>query len=104
MSMNHYTNKSGYNAISSQVEWLFKASEPPAKHPKGAYFTNLGIDAPNLAKRLRIPKEKIEYYFSFVDVGDLKPLKGGRGKYIFYSEDDYTVGPERQIGKGETGL
>ncbi|WP_437610720.1 hypothetical protein WMF20_03665 [Sorangium sp. So ce834] len=102
--MNHFTSKTGYNAIGSQLDWCFKASEPPADHPKGAYFTTLSPEAPNLAVRLRIPREKLEFVFKFHDAGDLKPLHGGRGTYIFYSPVDYTVTQERQEFKGATGL
>jgi hypothetical protein len=96
----HYTDDDGFKAIDSQVAWLFKAAQPPGDHPRGAYFTTLGADATNLALRLRIPTEKTRWFFSFVDVGDLKPLEGGRGRYIFYSPHDYVVGRERQLDSG----
>ncbi len=102
--MFHYTDKSGYNAIVSQVVWRFKASQPPGKHPFGAYFTTLGADTRNLASRLRISRPKVAYFFRFTDVGDLLPLPGDRGEYVFYSATDYLVGPERQEDHGETGL
>ena len=102
--MNHFTDKSGYNAISSQPDWCFKASKPPADHPVGAYFTTLAPQSPNLAVRLRIPREKLKFVFQFFDAGDLLPLEGGRGAYIFYSPSDYVVVESRQRFKGETGL
>lgn len=102
--MFHYTDKGGYNAIVSQVTWRFIASQPPGKHPFGAYFTTLAPDTRNLANKLRIPKAKVAFFFAFADIGDLTPLPGNRGEYIFYSPDDYSVGRDRQEDHGETGL
>lgn len=99
-SMYHCTDRDGYNAIKSQPVWRFVASQPPGAHPFGAYFTTLGRDTPNLAQRLRIPRSKVEYFFEFRDVGDLRPLPGGRGQYIFYSPTDYLVDQSRQIDSG----
>jgi len=97
----HYTDDSGFKAIGSQLTWLFKASKPPTR-PFGAYFTTLGPGIDYLAKRLRIPKSKIEFVFCFTDGTDLKPLDGGRGQFIFYSSDDYPVEANRQIDSGLT--
>jgi hypothetical protein len=69
----HYTDEDGYNAIRSQPIWVFKASQPPGKHPVGAYFTTLGPTTANLAKRLRIPTSKLEYVFCFHGAEDLSP-------------------------------
>ena len=102
--MNHFTDKPGYDTVSSQPVWCFRASQPPGRHPIGAYFTTLGPEAPNLAVRLRIPREKVAFVFQFVDAGDLAPLRGGRGAYIFYSPTDYIVVQERQRHRGGTGL
>jgi hypothetical protein len=102
--MNHFTDKAGYDAIGSQVDWCFKAGQPPGNHPKGAYFTTLSAGEPNLAVRLRIPRTKLALVFQFVDAGDLARLPGGRGEYIFHSPRDYVVEGERQQFKGETGL
>ncbi|XXY18785.1 hypothetical protein WME88_03925 [Sorangium sp. So ce216] len=88
---------------SSQLDWCFKASDPPADHPKGAYFTTLSPQAPNLAVRLRIPREKLEFMVKFHDAGDLKPLDGGRGTYIFHSPGDYTGVKKSSGTKGATG-
>jgi hypothetical protein len=100
----HYTNDKGYKAISSQQTWLFKAAKPPGDHPKGAYFTTLQPGTRNLAKRLfvRGSSDKITYVFCFSGGDDLKPLEGGRGAFIFYSEDDYPVEEERQGPHGAT--
>jgi hypothetical protein len=76
--------------------WNFKAAQPPGDHPFGAYFTTLTETTPLLARRLRIPKEKVEYVFSFADVGDLKKLRGDRGEISRYSPADYPVEPPRQ--------
>lgn len=99
----HYTDRDGYKAIGAQPDWVFKASDPPGDHPRGAYFTTLRPDERNLAQRLRIPKRKVAFAFCFNDSGDLVPLPGGRGQYIFFSRDDYKVGPERQVAHGSRG-
>jgi hypothetical protein len=96
----HYTDGDGFNAIRAQPIWVFKAAQPAGDHPRGAYFTTVGPDAPNLAKRLRIPKAKIAFVFYFSDGSDLKPLPGGRGAFIFFSPDDYAVEKNRQIDHG----
>jgi hypothetical protein len=92
----HYTDAAGFKAIVSQKEWLFRASRPPGGHPRGAYFTTKSPDTPNLATRLGIPAEKTAHYFSFEDRGDLTPLPGGRGAYVFFSIVDYRVEYQRQ--------
>jgi hypothetical protein len=101
--MNHFTNREGYNGIRAQVVWVFVAYKPLGDNPKGAYFTTLTPDTPNLAQRLRIPREKIKFIFTFTGGEDLSPLDGGRGRYIFYSDNDYQVEKERQTHHGETG-
>lgn len=104
--MNHFTDSAGWNAIRSQPVWLFKAEQPPGEHPFGAYFTTLGKGEPNLAIKLRIPRKKLAYLFSFQEhePSDLHPLAGGRGKFIFYSPKDYKVEEVRQLTQEETGL
>lgn len=97
----HYTDEDAFKAIRSQTDWVFKASRPAADHPVGAYFTTLEPGTPKLAIRLRIPKRKIAYTFCFVDRGDLRPMEGGRGRFIFYCPEDYTVGKDRQIVAGQ---
>ena len=95
-SMLHYTDKASWNAIRAPREWTFKAHKPSGPHPKAAYFTTLPPDTHNLASRLRIPTSKIEYVFCFVDVGDLIPLPGDRGSYVFFFGGDYVVQKQRQ--------
>ena len=102
--MNHFTNRAGFNAIGSKPDWSFLASQPPADHPRGAYFTTLTPQTLNLAVRLRISREKLKFVFQFYDAGDLRPLDGGRGSYIFYSPTDYLVTEGRQQHKGSTDL
>lgn len=99
-AVHHFTNKDGFDSIRSQPDWTFEASEPPGDHPRGAYFTTLPPATKGLAKRLRIPRRKTAFYFSFIDDGMLLPLRGGRGAYVFYSPTDYVVGPGRQIAHG----
>ena len=103
--MLHYTDKDGLNAISSQVDWLFRAHQPPGDHPFGAYFTTLPPSATNLAKKLRIPRRKIEFVFCFQSQNDLLPLPGGRGDFVWYSPNDYEVVSERQneYGRSDEG-
>lgn len=98
--MSHYTDTSGYNAIRASPVWHFQARQPPGNHPVGAYFTNLPRGTPNLAQRLRIPKAKLAYVFELEDAGDLLPLRGGRGQFVFYSPTDYDVDQPRQIYSG----
>jgi len=98
--MLHYTDKSSWNSIRSQVDWTFKTHRPPGDHPVGAYFTTLPPNSRNLASRLGIPAAKIEYVFCFRDAGDLEPLPGDRGRYIFFSRSDYLVEEGRQIDCG----
>lgn len=93
----HFTDRQSYNSIRAEVDWCFKASQPPPlHHPRGAYFTLLSPHTPNLAKRLRIPRVKLEYVFAFVDAHDLTPLPGGRGNYVYYYPEDYHVVKIRQ--------
>lgn len=100
----HYTNSIGYKAIVSQKIWLFKASKPPGDHLKGAYFTNLPPGTKNLAKRLFIrgSTDKVAFVFWFSGDEGLTPLAGGRGEFIFYSQEDYAVVEDRQRDHGET--
>lgn len=100
--MYHYTNLAGYNGIRATIDWCFKAHQPPGNHPLGTYFTTLPKDTPNLAVRTRIPKSKLQYVFEFTDAGDLTPLPGGRGQFIFYSPVDYIVVKSRQKFAGAT--
>jgi hypothetical protein len=103
----HYTDRAGYNSIRAEVDWCFRAYEPPPHdrdHPKGAYFTTLGPDAKGLARRLRLPTRKLEFVFVFEDVGDLTSLRGDRGRWIYHSTADYVVIKSRQIDLGETTL
>src|SRR5207248_9227796 len=99
--MNHFTDRDGYNGIVAQPTWVFKASQPPGDHPVGAYFTTLGPETPKLSKKLGIPRRKLQYLFTFEDVGDLTRLPGGRGEFIFYSPTDYEVAADRQQYAGE---
>lgn len=95
--MTHFTDKEGFNGINSAKVWKFIAAQPPApRHPRGAYFTTLGRNAPLLAQRLRIPRTKTEHVFEFVDAGDLEAIEGGRGAFIFFSRVDYLVSEPRQ--------
>jgi hypothetical protein len=100
--MHHYTNRKGFNAIRAAHAWHFKARKPRGRNPVGAYFTDLPRWTPKLAKQLRIPIAKTKYVFVFTDIGDLTPLRGGRGRYIFYSPQDYNVDRSRHQYEGQT--
>ncbi len=103
--MYHYTDKDGYNSIRARVDWSFRAHLPPPRdtnHPLAAYFTTLGPETKGLSPRISLPGVKLEFVFVFRDVGDLVPLRGGRGRWIFYSTEDYVVAKDRQIDHGET--
>lgn len=84
--------------------WLFKASKPPGKHPKAAYFSTLPPGTKNLSKRpfVRGCAEKTEFVFRFVGGEDLPRLPGGRGEYIHFSVEDYPVTNDRQREHGKT--
>src|SRR5438046_329258 len=99
----HYTDKTAYNAIRSGPDWVFLARQPPkaSGHPKGAYFTDYDEHTPALAQKLRIPKRKLAFFFAFRGADGLRPLRGGRGKHIFFSTTDYRVAPARQAGHGK---
>jgi len=105
--MNHFTDRDGYNAIGSQVVWVFLARQPHAAHnPVGAYFTSYSHTEPNLAKKIFVPRTKLAYLFEFTPPSELKELPGGRGrlKHIFYSPEDYSVPKTHQIRQGATEL
>src|SRR5665213_1494999 len=80
----HYTDRSGWNAIRSQKIWIFLASRPQAAHrPSGAYFTDIAPTDANLKtlyKRIRVPKVKQDYVFSFTGTQELSQLEGGTGR------------------------
>ena len=103
--MNHFTNKAGFHGIRSAQPWLFRAHQPPATYnPPGAYFTTWGPKEKDLARKLRVPRAKLEYLFAFADVGDLTPIPGGRGRLgtLFYAPKDYPVQEDRQEYSGES--
>lgn len=101
--MNHFSDKQGYNSIHSQADWLFRAARPRARHRKvGAYFTTLDPGTKNLAMRIRVSRDKIEYLFQFSGQDGLKPIPGDRGAYILYTPSDYTVVKRRQHYHGKT--
>jgi hypothetical protein len=104
-AVNHFTDLDGYNGIwATRPVWTFHAGRPPGDHPFGAYFTTLASDTPNLAEKLRIPRRKLAQFFSFQDVADLTPLRGGRGQWVFYATNTYPVDGDRQLDHGWTGL
>src|SRR5437879_6201747 len=96
--MNHYTNRRGYHAIRATRTWCFKARKQRTKSkPFGAYFTTLLPTDVNFVKRVRLPRNKREYRFSFTGRRGLVPLPGPGGKDVFYSPTDYFVHKPRQV-------
>lgn len=77
---------------------------PPGQHSFGAYFTTLGPETRDLAQKLMIPRSKLAFRFEFTGDEGLRPLRGGRGSFVFFSKVDYVVTEPRQVFKGETGL
>ena len=100
--MLHYTDDVGQKAIASQVDWTFKAAQPPGGRPFGAYFTTLLPDAHRFSARTRIPKAKQAFVFGFDGDDGLEPVDGGKGAYIFRSPIDYVVAKARQKYQGPT--
>jgi hypothetical protein len=106
--MFHYTDRAGWKAIRSQVDWEFQVHKPQrSDRPEGAYFTELEPSSSNLRtlwKRLRLPREKQEYVFWFEGTDGLIQLNEGRGRdrYIYFSPVEYIVVKERQRGEGAT--
>lgn len=104
----HYTDKAGWKAIRSQIDWTFRAAQPPAPHrPFGAYFTDIRPTPKTLrtlSKRLRIPKCKTEFVFQFARADGLRQHHGGRDREmpICYSPTDYRVEVKRQKFEGPT--
>lgn len=104
----HYTDKDGYNGIKAQKQWHFLPAQPQARdRPKGVYFTDISPAPENLRtlfKRLRIPKVKQGYVFSFVGREGLTHLNKGRGRdrFILFSAEEYVVGELRQRYAGTT--
>ena len=100
--MLHYTDTKAYNAIRSQVDWTFKASQPKGGREFGAYFTTMRVDENRFFERTRIPVDKREYVFAFNGTDGLRPYRGGRGEVVFLSPVDYVVVKARQVDCGET--
>jgi hypothetical protein len=92
----HYTYSSGWNAIRSQPDWTFRATQPPGDRPFGVYFTTLRVDAPLFSKKTRIPVEKQEYVFAFVGTDGLDERDEGKRSFILISPTDYVVLGTRQ--------
>ena len=49
-----------------------------------------------------VVNKKMKFVFGFSGGDELLQLRGGRGDYVYYSEDDYPVEPDRQEVHGET--
>src|SRR4051794_28934634 len=81
--MMHYSDKDGYNVISSQIDWRFEARQPSGERPFGAFFTTLRIEAHRFSARTRIPKVKQEYVFAFTGQEGLQPLDGDVANMCF---------------------
>ena len=99
--MNHYTDAKGYKGIRAVSPWRFQAGKQrTSTKPFGVYFTTLLPTDPNFVRRVRLPKSKRKYRFSFVDIADLLLLPGPGGKWVYYSPTDYLVDAPRQLDDG----
>lgn len=96
----HYTDVDGFKAISSQKEWTFKAAQPRGENEFGAYFTTLPPDAHHLVARTMISAVKKDYVFAFVGAEGLQHKRGGKGKYILWTPENYMVDQTRQMYAG----
>ncbi|ELW78336.1 hypothetical protein ABIC56_000129 [Acinetobacter bereziniae] len=104
----HYTDKKGYNAISSQSPYIFKSSAPDKGHPKGVYVTTMSpeqlLHKPGGFKSyLGLTSDKSEYYFKFkIEKCKLKKIKGGRSSHVNYIDHDLIVPRTSVISHGKT--
>ena len=89
----HFTDKKGFNAITSGKNITIKVSEPPGGNPKGAYFSKLSPQelGNTAAKTLRIPRRKTEYVIEVQVPKNILKEKGGRHRAIVYSTEDVKV-------------
>ena len=63
----HYTDKKGYNGITSDKLFRFKVSQPAKDHPRGVYLTTKSpeelMKMNNGFKKLGLTRSKSEYFF-----------------------------------------
>ncbi|WP_240651690.1 HYD1 signature containing ADP-ribosyltransferase family protein [Serratia microhaemolytica] len=103
----HYTDLAGYNAISSQSPFKFKASSPIKGHPKGIYVTTKSPEmlakTLNGYKKLGLTSSKSTHFFEFeIDSSKLKPIRGDRGEFIKYIEGDVEINRKSTPRHGRT--
>ncbi|BED94693.1 RHS repeat-associated core domain-containing protein [Escherichia fergusonii] len=103
----HYTDQGGYNGISSQKPYKFKASSPIKGHPKGIYVTTKSPEeltkTPNGFKKLGLTSTKSTHFFEFqIDDSLLKPIRGDRGEFIRYIEGDLDLDRNNVSRHGKT--
>jgi len=103
----HYTSKSGYNAISSQNPFDFRASSPSKGNPRGVYVTTKSPEQlatqTNGYKKLGLTSDKSTHFFEMeVPESNLKSLKGSRGEYVKYFPDDTKINRAAVSRHGET--
>lgn len=101
-TMNHFTDRKGWNGIRAASPWCFRAHRQRGGRPTGAYFTTLFPTDANFYSVTRVPVAKRNYRLTFVDVGDLRKRRGPLGRYVFYSRTDYFVEKPRQQYEGST--
>ncbi|QNQ18529.1 hypothetical protein HF650_01415 [Kosakonia sp. SMBL-WEM22] len=103
----HYTDQSGYNGISSQKPYKFKAPSPIKGHPRGIYVTTKSPEdlgkTPNGFKKLGLTSTKSTHFFEFqIDDSKLKPIRGDRGEFIRYIEGDLDLDRDSVSRHGKT--
>lgn len=104
----HYTSQAGYNAISSQKPFDFRASTPGKGHPTGVYVTTKSPEelakTPNGYKKLGLTGEKSTHFFEIknVDPAKLRGIEGKRSKFIKFFPSDTKIERSNVARHGKT--
>ena len=91
-----------------RVAWRFRAASPPVTVRSGLTFTVCHQALPGWQEIWVYREARQSTCFPFEDRGDLRPLQNKRGRlnkrgrWIFYSPQDYYVEEERQVYSGRT--
>lgn len=89
----HYTDKAGFNAITSGKDIVIKASQPKGGNPFGAYFSKLAPDVlqNKAASRLNVHSSKTEYVIGVELPKNSLHEKNKGHRLIAYSKTDVKV-------------